>query len=560
MSSGTEKNATPSSLSPAVPVDLPAGEFCPILGQFSDASNKYHEELRCLLGRRLRIAAAIITASFVVLFLRNLLDSELRQMLKTELKVTHAVVTVSIGLLFGLLVYRPCLSVKQLRGVELLLFGIPSAFFIWMQYCFVCHCEGETLQKIAQIFPYRAVLPWLALIYIYGIFIPNRWQRAACIIGLMAILPFVGAAMSGSQQPEVQQALVDGGYESMLIWMGIGSVTAVYGSHRFGSLRREVFEAQHVGVYTLKEKLGSGGMGDVYLAEHHLLKRPCAIKLIKPEKADDPSALARFESEVQATASLTHQNTIEIYDYGHTEDGTFYYVMEYLPGMNLQEMVDRFGPLPPERVVYLVRQVCSALQEAHAVGLIHRDIKPGNIFSSERGGVHDVAKLLDFGLVKTIQHDSESIKNTMDGTVVGSPLFTAPEMALGETPDARTDIYSLGATAYFLLSGQPVFAGENPIRVIFAHANDEPEDIGSLDPGISAELAAVVMRCLAKKPVDRFENVRELEQALGRCEFDSDWTADRAVDWWESRSEDVAAGALVNVNTETVTMVADVQE
>ncbi len=250
----------------------------------------------------------------------------------------------------------------------------------------------------------------------------------------------------------------------MSIWIAIAAVTAVYGSHRFGSLRREAFDAQRMGSFTLRQKLGSGGMGDVYLAEHRLLKCSCAIKLILPDRADDPSAIARFESEVRSTANLMHPNTIEIYDYGHTNDGTFYRAMEFLPGMNLQEIVDRYGPLPPERVVFLLRQVCLALREAHTVGLIHCDIKPGNIFAAERGGLYDVAKLLDFGLVKSMVPHADSIKLTIDGTVIGSPLFACPETAVGETLDARRDIYSLGATAYFLLTGQPVFSGENPLK------------------------------------------------------------------------------------------------
>ena len=182
----------------------------------------------------------------------------------------------------------------------------------------------------------------------------------------------------------------------ILLILAVGSA---FGARTISRLRRQVAEARQLGQYRLRRRIGAGGMGEVYLAEHQLLKRPCAVKLIRPDDVADPRALERFEREVRLTATLSHPNTVEIYDYGRTEDGTYYYVMEYLPGLSLAELVERHGPLPPGRVVYLLRQVCGALREAHAAGLIHRDIKPSNIFAARRGGMDDVAKLLDFGLV-----------------------------------------------------------------------------------------------------------------------------------------------------------------
>jgi len=170
-----------------------------------------------------------------------------------------------------------------------------------------------------------------------------------------------------------------------VLTMVVAAVAAVFGTHLINTLRREAFEARQLGQYRLIESLGTGGMGDVYLAEHRMLKRPCAIKLIRPGQAGDPKVLARFEREVQMTARLSHWNTVEIYDYGRTEDGTFFYVMEYLPGLSLEDLIERHGPLPAERVVHLLRQTCQALREAHAIGLIHRDIKPGNVFVARRG-------------------------------------------------------------------------------------------------------------------------------------------------------------------------------
>ena len=275
-------------------------------------------------------------------------------------------------------------------------------------------------------------------------------------------------------------------------------------------------------------------MGEVYLAEHQLLKRPCVVKLIRPDKTGNPRVLARFQREVRATAKLSHWNTVEIYDYGCTAEGTFYYVMEYLPGMSLGELVGRFGPLPPERVIYLLRQACDALGEAHAAGLIHRDIKPGNIFVAERGGVYDVAKLLDFGLVKPLwDEEDEPGHLTAEGTITGSPLFMSPEQALGEAkPDGRSDIYSLGAVGYYLLTGHPPFEGDKPLKVLFAHAHEPVVPPSSLRPAVPADLERVILRCLAKNPADRFPDAASLEAALSACESSARWNCTLAAEWW----------------------------
>jgi serine/threonine-protein kinase len=309
----------------------------------------------------------------------------------------------------------------------------------------------------------------------------------------------------------------------------------VYGTHTINSLRNEAFEARQFGQYRLCRRIGSGGMGEVYLAEHQMMKRPCAIKLIRPGKANDPHALARFEREVRATAKLSHWNTIEIFDYGRTDDGTFYYVMEYLPGLTLAELVEKHGPMSPARAIHLLQQTCDALAEAHSHGLIHRDIKPGNIFSAERGGVHDVVKLLDFGLAKPIEAGSESVQLTQEGSIAGSPLYMSPEQALGDSePDARSDIYSLGAVAYFLLTGVPPFDGDRPIKIILAHAHQAVVPPSRLRAEIAPDLEQVVLRCLAKNPADRFQHVLALRQALSECAAAGRWSHGDAAKWWHA--------------------------
>ena len=298
-------------------------------------------------------------------------------------------------------------------------------------------------------------------------------------------------------------------------------------------VRSDANSVATVGPYQLRALLGSGGMGEVYLAEHRLLKRRCALKQIRVERSRDPDAIARFEGEAQAMGRLTHPNTVEIYDYGTTDEGEFYYVMEFLPGLSLQDTVDRTGPLPVGRVIHLLRQVCAALREAHGCGMVHRDIKPANIFAAERGGIFDFAKLLDFGLVKSMQSPAD-LTITREGLVLGSPLFAAPELAVDEREvDHRADIYSLGATAYFLLTGRPVFAGESPLRVALAHAQQAPALLSEFRNDIPAVLEAIVLRCLAKSPEDRFASVAKLEAALAACACEHPWAQEQAERWWQ---------------------------
>jgi serine/threonine-protein kinase len=311
---------------------------------------------------------------------------------------------------------------------------------------------------------------------------------------------------------------------------------AIFGSHHITVLRQQAFQFRKLGQYQLKQRLGAGGMGEVYLAEHALLQRPCAIKLIRPERAGDPKHLRRFEREVQITATLTHPNTVQVFDYGHAADGTFYYVMEYLPGPNLEQLVKQHGPLPPERAVHFLRQVCGALQEAHATGLIHRDIKPSNIIVCERGGVFDVVKLLDFGLVHAPDlGDLGKPKGelTKEGSILGTPAFMSTEQAAGKELDARSDIYSLGAVAYFLLSGKPPFVHETPMQTLAAHICERPAPLSGLRKDVPADLQNVIMTCLEKSPPQRFPDADSLEKALAGCQCAGQWTRECATQWWQ---------------------------
>jgi serine/threonine-protein kinase len=241
------------------------------------------------------------------------------------------------------------------------------------------------------------------------------------------------------------------------------------------------------------------------------------------------------------TARLSHWNTVEIYDYGRTDDGTFYYVMEYLPGLSLEALLERHGPLPAARVIHLLRQTCQALREAHAIGLIHRDVKPGNVFVAQRGGLYDVVKLLDFGLVKPVA-ELRPARLTQEGALSGTPLFMSPEQARGlDNLDARSDIYSLGAVAYTLVSGRPPFERANPLEVIVAHARDEVVPPSRQQPDVPADLERVILRCLAKRPEDRFQDAESLEQTLSECAAANQWTQSHAARWWREHDQATTA-------------------
>ena len=245
---------------------------------------------------------------------------------------------------------------------------------------------------------------------------------------------------------------------------------------------------------------------------------------------------------MQATAALTHPNTVEIYDYGRAEDGIFYYAMEYLPGLNLDQLGERHGPLPPARVIHLLRQVCGALREAHGVGLIHRDIKPANIIVCSRGGIYDVVKLLDFGLVWATDPAAGGGKLTQDGAIAGTPEYMSPEQADGIAGlDGRSDIYSLGAVAYFLLTSRPPFRKATALQLLLAHAREAVTPIAVLRPEVPVDLQGVILRCLEKDRDRRFPDVTALDQALADCLQGEPWTETQSADWWRHHGDPAEA-------------------
>jgi serine/threonine-protein kinase len=371
-----------------------------------------------------------------------------------------------------------------------------------------------------------------------AILVPSTARRTLLVTALAAV-PTLGVSYAinakGSPSTSMTLLLTSGA----VIWMLAGTAVAAIGSRVIYHLHQQVRHAEKLGQYTLKAKIGEGGMGIVYRASHAMLRRPTAIKLLPPDRAGEHN-LARFEREVQLTSLLTHPNTIAIYDYGRTPEGTFYYAMEYLEGIDLEELVQRHGSQSPARVLRILSQVAGALAEAHGIGLIHRDIKPANIFLCERGGVPDVAKVLDFGLVKQLSSGGDT-KMSSANVLAGTPLYLAPEAILSpQTVDARTDLYSLGCVAYFLLTGRPVFEGRTLLEICSQHLHQAPVPPSERHLGIPAKLERVILDCLAKDRAKRPKDARDLLERLAACDDVEGWSESDARNFWQERAAEPA--------------------
>lgn len=430
-------------------------------------------------------------------------------------------------------------SANCLRWCEMVIFGMPSLSLAILHY--------QEIVFIAQYFSLIPQMPmsgWIILIFAYSIFVPRSWRVVLCVCIAIASFPIIATAIAMWKHADVLAMIQFD--SSSLIEMILALIATIFsgvsGVHMISYLRKRADEARELGRYRLKEKLGSGGMGDVFLAEHRLMKRPCAIKVIRPDKSTDARAIARFEREVRATSRLTHWNSISIFDYGRTEDGKFYYVMEYLSGLSLQELVKKKGPMSPGRVVFLLKQICNALIEAHGIGLMHRDIKPANLMVTELGGTFDVVKLLDFGLAKPIVDSLEQNQDTdltAVGSLTGSPLYMSPEQAIGDVqPDQRSDIYAIGGVAFFMLTGRPPFDHAATIKILLAHAHEQPVAPSSVrlpaSVPISPEFDAFVLKCLEKSPSKRYQSAREVLMALDSLPEKNGWSQERAQQWWTS--------------------------
>ncbi len=376
------------------------------------------------------------------------------------------------------------------------------------------------------------VLVLTHVVVVRAVLVPSSAARTAGV-SLVAAVPAAAAIGWLPAPPGAGPAVAVNDRFWSWLWMACAIVVATLVSRVIYGLRTEVQKALRLGQYTLEEKLGEGGMGTVWRARHALLRRPTAIKLLPPEKAGE-TALARFEREVQLTALLSHPNTVSVFDYGRTPDGIFYYAMEYLEGTNLDALVRTCGPQPPARVAHVVRQVASALVEAHGFGLIHRDIKPENIILCERGGIPDVAKVVDFGLVRDLEPSSGG-RLTQSNVIQGTPLYLSPEaIRAPDAVDARSDLYGLGAVAYYLLTGTHVFGGATTVEVCSHHLQTPPEPPSlRLGRPVPAGLERLVLACLEKDPGRRPASAADMCRAADElCDLGS-WSEQDARDWWD---------------------------
>jgi hypothetical protein len=488
--------------------------------------------------RRLRSSALLYALAFFLAgFLPPLLSAEGRAMLFSA--PSHWVVGVlSIAGALGVawIVSLPGLAdrLKMRAGLALEVLGSFGIAATEYQHVTAPIMMGEMGRGG---FGLSWVTTWV-LLFSVVVPVPPRIALLTAALSLPAVpvMYAVGVA-SGSNAPlagdEFFYTLVFP-YLVVLLMAYVGS-RVVYG------LGTEIRRARELGSYRLMERLGTGGMGEVWRAQHRMLVRPAAIKLIRPEMlgAGDSESrqlmLRRFEREAQATALMRSAHTMAVYDFGVADDGTFYYVMELLDGFDLDALVSRFGPVPAERAVHFLRQVCESLGEAHVAGLIHRDVKPANIYACRYGRQVDFIKVLDFGLVKQGRKPEESSENLTAGDVAGgTPAFMSPEQAFGDSHvDARSDLYAVGCVAYWLLTGTLVFKGETPLETIVLHVQREPDPPSRrTELPIPADLEALVLACLAKNPADRPQTADELASRLSSLRLPRAWDDDRAREWW----------------------------
>ncbi len=505
-------------------------------------------EMRAAAARRLGIVAFINAVVFVCMF-ATFLATDSRLGVGERLVATYgadAIVAlppaiVVISFLLSVILF----GVSRLGRVSperLLRLGVLYQVLIALVISLLTHITGW--EGITDFKGWSGITVW---IIVFAVLIPSTPRRVLVISLAAAAMDPLGLLIThllGAPLPPA--TLMVRLFVPTLLSVALAVVCSVL-IHRLG---QDVERARLLGSYELVELLGQGGMGEVWRAQHRMLARPAAIKLIRRESLaqgdeEDARVLAgRFEREAQATATLESPHTVTLYDYGVTDDGSFYYVMELLRGVDLEELIARWGPLAPERLVALLIQVCRSLEEAHHTGLIHRDLKPANIFVARRGLDHDVVKVLDFGLVKREADgglEGEATKLTSKGTVTGTPDYIAPEMVSGDPVDGRTDLYSLGCVAYFALTGQPVFSGKSLMKIVVAHVSEAPAPLSSrVSRPVPGELEALIHDCLEKQPERRPASARRVRERLGAITFDRPWTPERADAWWAEHLSELA--------------------
>lgn len=419
---------------------------------------------------------------------------------------------------------RPGVSVKRFRVGFFLAVQLCAAFISIMALDF---------GGLNSFYMHGLSVPILAI----AILIPARWHSAVRNLAPIALMYPVTMGVAAALSPDVRAQWTDrnhflpfvGQYTFVLSMVAAGAMS----SHFVWAARRQVYQARKLGRYRLEVPIGEGGMNQVWLAWDAPLRRHVALKILRPDSAPRFRAVERFEREARAASTLANPHTIRIFDFGASDDGIYYIAMEHLRGADLAALVSDHGPMPLARVIHFAAQACASLSEAHDAGIVHRDVKPQNLFVTHVGDDHDFLKLLDFGIAQVLEVESAE-HLTQTGTLAGTPAFMAPEVCRGGRADARSDLYALGATMYFLLAGSPPFDGASPGQVLAAHMLQTPErpSVRRGEP-IPEALEQVVLRCLAKDPQERFQTARDLGAALAQLADISPWTTEDSRRFWQ---------------------------
>ena len=452
------------------------------VGSQSDSSdrvsNLFDESTRQLLRERLIIAAILLAGMIAVV---QVIVSFNGTFWTNATLARLAVVTTLTGVVM-LLRGRPNLTLNQLRWTEIVVVVVPLFEVLYIQ-----HLETTRLIEIGK--PHQVPMLMGSIggviclfVATYAMFIPSNWRRTAVVAFASAILPTILTAVQFANVAGLRHIEYPGFATPFLLFTT--AVVATIAAHFVRSIRHEAESARQYGQYHLTTEIGRGSMGVVYRAEHRMLKRPAAIKLIRADRAASEQAVARFEQEVQMSATLSHWNTVQIYDYGRTAGGDFFYVMEFLEGKTLAQQLAADGPMKPEAAVEVIRQVCNGLEEAHAKTLVHRDLKPANIFLTNCGSQSNLVKILDFGLA------TSHARPDNDRSVSGSPPYMPPEQIRGDQVDGRSDIYSIGCMLYECVKGKPLFTGDSIPEVFDKHLKSHPSI--ELQPELANDLMPII--------------------------------------------------------------------
>jgi hypothetical protein len=480
-------------------------------------------------ARRLRVLALLYAFVFFMADFFPMLFTEAGRHVVLE-NLGHwapGALDIGIALVVAFLARHPRVPLRAVMAMGIA-FEIASSYGI---------AAAEFLSPGPLDFDTRVGLSWVAVwVLLYSIAVPSspRVTVLATLASISSVPVVVGLIAASREIPGLTPLKL---FFGLVFPYLLVAVMAYVGARVIYALGKEVARARELGGYRLVELLGGGGMGEVWRAHHQLLARPAAIKLVKPELlgAHPERVQRQFEREAQATALMRSPHTIELFDFGVAADGTFYYVMELLDGFDLETLVDRFGPVPPERAISLLVQVCHSLGEAHEAGLTHRDIKPANVYACRYGREVDFVKVLDFGMVMSSEGEGTDARLTGDRSVWGTPAYMAPEQVIGDRPvDARTDVYAVGCVGYWLLTGQLVFTGRTAMEIMMQHTHEPP-----VPPSERTELAippaldVLLVSCLAKKPDERPASADALAAALSAIATPTPWTAARAREWWD---------------------------